>query len=90
MPDVTAVIEDTIAEWGKGTRPNSSLGDTAEQINHGNCDSFAEDVQDRLDGAEVLYDDSVGHVWVKYEGKHYDAKHPLGVLDPEELWADWH
>ena len=89
MSDITAIIKDTIAKWGQGERPDGSPCDAAEQINHGNCDSFAWDVYEKLDAGGVLENHVVGHFWVMYEGKHYDAEHPLGVSDAEELWADW-
>ena len=89
MPDITTVINDTIAEWHRGVGLNASPGDTPEQINHGNCDGFAWDVYEKLDAGGVLENHVVGHFWVIYEGKHYDAEHPLGVSDAEELWAGW-
>ncbi|MFC1719437.1 hypothetical protein ACFL6S_37655 [Candidatus Poribacteria bacterium] len=69
--------------------------DTIEQmkmkpydINNGNCDEFAQIICDRVEGAEIratsIDDDFegyrwVGHIWIEYQGRHYDAEHIEGA-----------
>lgn len=58
------------------------------EINNGDCDRFADAVCSKVKGTEVRiteFEDEfegyhwVGHFWVEYKGKHYDAECPDGV-----------
>ena len=63
-------------------------GLTPEEINNGDCDEFAFELQD-ICGGQVLeipndYDHIPTHVFIKWKGQFYDAQHPDGV----EQWSD--
>ena len=63
---------------------------TPEICNDGFCDIFAEKFREEYPGAEMwsTYWSSgmtMGHVWIKYKGKYYDAEAPNGVDDWREL-----
>lgn len=56
---------------------------TSAEINNGNCDEFADDVEQKaflndLD-VNIVEDEQHGHFYVKHEGKYYDAETPQGV-----------
>jgi len=57
---------------------------TPEVCNTGLCDVFAKKFREEYPGAELwgTYETigfTMGHVWVKYAGKFYDAETPNGV-----------
>jgi hypothetical protein len=61
---------------------------TPEMCNQGFCDDFANNLRKLYPGAELWQtytsanpNMAVGHVWVEYKGKHYDAETPNGVDD---------
>ena len=62
-------------------------------INKGRCEEFASELQEVLgDDAEILtFDDvdpndrTVGHYFVKYKQRYYDAEEPFGVKDYKHL-----
>jgi len=60
-------------------------------INNGNCDTFAEKVQDECEkeGITVTVHDIDawwgGHVYIKYENMCYDAEEPNGVTNFTQL-----
>jgi hypothetical protein len=63
---------------------------TPEICNDGFCDIFAEKFQEEYPRAELWGTDwglgfTMGHVWIKYKGKFYDAETPHGVKDWREL-----
>jgi hypothetical protein len=63
---------------------------TPEMCNNGFCDIFAEKFREEYPGAEIWntywsVGMTMGHVWVKYQGKFYDAEAPNGVDDWREL-----
>lgn len=83
------IVLEVIEQW------KEEDGMTPLDINHGNCDLFAQDVYDRAEkfGFECLMLpdemglEDEGHVWVycKDDGKHYDAETPYGVSDWKDL-----
>lgn len=52
-------------------------------INEGWCEEFAGYVEDHLDGVSV--EEAEGHLWVKWNGRHYDAECLEGVEHPKDL-----
>lgn len=63
-------------------------------INNGYCDDWATEVIKIIPKAEILatpdyyflnYNWAVGHFWIKYKGKHYDAANPKGVRNWKDL-----
>jgi len=53
--------------------------DDLVDINSGNCSSIAERVCENVEDVRV-YEAGVGdHVWIVYNGVHYDAEAPTGV-----------
>ena len=59
------------------------MGLTPAQINNGNCDAWADKVQDRLVGKcrVDIYEVEFCHVFVKICGLYYDAESMDGVDD---------
>jgi hypothetical protein len=57
--------------------------------NSGFCDIFAQKFHKRFPDSEIFSTEAehktLGHVWVKYKGKYYDAETPEGVNDWKEL-----
>ena len=78
---ITPVIQDVLAEMD---------GDPFN-INDGRCEEFMQRVVRRVPGAEercsaMMVQDGMhpvfgGHVWVYFDGRHYDAETPDGVRD---------
>lgn len=63
---------------------------TPEMCNDGFCDIFAEKFREEYPGAELWntywsLGSTMGHVWIKYKDKFYDAETPYGVKDWKEL-----
>jgi len=63
---------------------------TPEMCNNGFCDLFAYKFREEYPGAEIWntywsVGMTMGHVWVKYQGKYYDAEVPNGVEDWKDL-----
>ncbi len=60
-----------------------------KEINDGYCNIWADLFVDKFGGErQASYDfpdGSQGHVWVKLDGKYYDAEAPQGVSSLEEL-----
>lgn len=59
-------------------------------INRGLCEEFMMEVLSEIDGGEErcseMYDEAKGgHMWIYYDGKHYDAECPSGVLEWKQL-----
>lgn len=80
--------------------PFWSRMDPRTRINGGNCESFMLDVCKLAPGAEERTTgpflgpddeeiagpfDHVGHYWIFFEGRHYDAEAPEGVERMDEL-----
>lgn len=68
-------------------------------INSGNCFDIADKVTDKLSYVNVLKIGDNDHVWIEYNGIHYDAEAPSGVesfrdlpifdrIDPRQM-LDW-
>ncbi len=76
---ITDTIEKLLTEWVA----------TPIEINSGLCDYFAMEIQERVPYAKEecseIYNAPVGHVWVSYKGRHYDAQAPDGVSDWSQL-----
>ena len=54
--------------------------DGPDDINHGMCEDFAEDVCRLVSGAEGYWIDGSGrHKIIKYNGQYYDSECPNGV-----------
>lgn len=69
---------------------NSNLSLSPEDCNNGLCDIWAEKFKEEYPEAEIwdteeTYGETHGHVWVKYDGKFYDAETPNGVTDWKQL-----
>lgn len=78
-----------------------NMGGVAQAINSGKCESFMRRVLDRFPDAEERsytmltpefppytseeYHRFGGHVWIYFDGHHYDAENPEGVSDWKEL-----
>jgi len=67
---------------------------TEYDINNGNCDDWATEVNKIIPLTKILgtpdyyfikYDWAVGHFWIKYKGKHYDAENINGVKNWKDL-----
>lgn len=56
--------------------------DSLMAINSGNCASVAKRVFREVSGVHIWEAGPGDHVWVEYNGKHYDAEVPTGVDDP--------
>ena len=66
----------------------SFQGKSPQQINSGNCDSFAEKLHELIGGQifETTFDHNLPtHLWVELNGYHYDAETPEGVSEWKEL-----
>jgi len=76
---LTEIIKDKVRDFGL----------SPYEINTGSCDNFADSVLDEAKhcGLDVSLreDENVGHIWVVYKGRHYDAEVPKGVSDWKEL-----
>jgi hypothetical protein len=59
--------------------------DDLVDINSGNCVRVAERVHEEVDDTDIYVAGDWDHVWVEYNGKHYDAEVPTGVNDPLDL-----
>lgn len=73
------------------------LGFSAERINHGECENFADIICEMFPGAssywgdqlmedheEDYYNDYAYHCFIEYEGRYYDSESPEGV----DNWRD--
>jgi len=68
---------------------------TPQQINDGNCDSFADDVQTTMENhqwtgcsvqeTDFMNSEEPGHFFLKYGNKFYDAQCIEGVSDYHQL-----
>ena len=61
-----------------------------KECNNGFCDIFAKNLAKHLPGSKILStedprNETLGHVWVKYEGKYFDAETPDGVSSWKDL-----
>lgn len=65
-------------------------------INNGQCEDFAMEIINRMGGYSanitevctenfVEFGELVGHYWILYKGKHYDAECPNGTKDWKNL-----
>lgn len=64
---------------------------TPQEINEGRCGSIAprvkkivEDVVN-VEVVEAFFGMSDNHIWIRYNGRHFDAEAPCGVEDPRNL-----
>jgi len=55
------------------------------EINSGKCTRIAETVTGEIDDLTVLQAGYGDHVWVEYNGRHYDAEAPTGVDEAFDL-----
>jgi len=83
MNKVTIAIHKLLATTWKGR--------VLFDINNGECEDFARDVLEIVPQAKEVWSEMfsmelVGHVWVEYRGKHYDAECPDGVRDWHDLF----
>jgi len=61
-----------------------------KECNNGFCDIFAKNLSKYLPGSKILSTEdprngTLGHVWVEYEGKYFDAETPNGVSSWKDL-----
>jgi hypothetical protein len=61
-----------------------------KECNNGFCDIFARNLSKYLPGSKIMStedprNETLGHVWVEYKGKHFDAETPNGVNSWKEL-----
>ena len=67
------------------------IGKTPYDINNSECDYFADHIITAYPKAQIRTSEDyepempVGHVWVEYHGRHYDAECPNGVKNPLNL-----
>jgi hypothetical protein len=54
-------------------------------INSGRCVSVAQRVHDNVEGTTMMKVGYKYHVWIMYDGKHYDAEVPTGVYNYTNL-----
>ena len=73
MSEITRFIKDCLGTWEH----------SAQTINSGLCDAFANTVTRRIEGAEVIC--GPWHVFLLYDRRYYDAEAPGGVDDPRDL-----
>lgn len=82
--DITNVIHELVNEFGY----------TPYEINNGQCQEFAEALQQRVRGATLMevgtdengdFNEDPIHFFVKFKGRYYDAEAPLGVRDWRNL-----
>lgn len=62
-------------------------GIALEHINRGWCDMFADRLLRILPGARLRECSEKGHLWVEWNGLHFDSAHPCGVKDWRRLGA---
>jgi hypothetical protein len=60
------------------------FGMSPDEINCGNCDQFADELQKKVGGTVVGSPDGT-HFWLLWNGKYYDAQNPDGVKQLETL-----
>jgi len=61
-----------------------------KECNNGFCDIFAKNLSKYLPGSKIMStedprNNTLGHVWVEYEGKYFDAETPKGVDSWKQL-----
>jgi len=61
-----------------------------KECNNGFCDIFAKNLSKYLPGSKIMStedprNNTLGHVWVEYEGKYFDAETPNGVDSWKQL-----
>jgi len=61
-----------------------------KECNNGFCDIFAKNLSKYLPGSTIMStedprNNTLGHVWVEYEGKYFDAETPNGVDSWKQL-----
>jgi len=59
--------------------------DDLVDINSGSCASVAERVFEQVEGVRIYKGGDKDHVWIEYNGKHYDAEAPTGVDNYKDL-----
>ena len=59
--------------------------DDLVDINSGSCASVAQRVHDNVEDTTMMEVGFGEHVWIMYEGKHYDAEVPTGVHNYRNL-----
>ena len=65
-----------------------------KECNNGFCDIFAKNLSKYLPGSKIMStedprNNTLGHVWVEYEGKYFDAETPNGVDSWKQLpWME--
>jgi len=87
MKSISQVIRDLVVAFEM----------TPAEINHGYCADFAHAIWEKFgrDYNKITFTDTVDaggeeesigwHVWIIYQGKHYDAACPDGVKDWKDL-----
>lgn len=83
MNKIIFIILNLRKEWKK-------KGFTPYEINNGNCDVFADEVNKLLPRAKVIETDyfnidEYAHFYIQYKGMFFDAECPHGVKDYHEL-----
>ena len=61
-----------------------------KECNNGFCDIFARNLSKYLPGSKIMNtedprNNTLGHVWIEYKGKYYDAETPNGVNSWKQL-----
>jgi hypothetical protein len=59
--------------------------ETLEDINSGCCNRVASIVVKQVDGVTAMKAGDWDHVWIEYNGRHYDAEVPTGVDQYKDL-----
>lgn len=75
------IIRSLASQWRR------DFGLTPQQINEGNCVSFAWQVTNNIPGSRVIWSEDDDHAYVRYRGRLYDAEAPQGVRRYTQLPA---
>ena len=85
---ISNYIRYLLRKWDKS-------GYSAFSINVGNCDSFAQELQDRFPRGRAMWGEDYpeyfngevisGHCFFKYGKKFYDSESPKGTITPYDL-----
>lgn len=77
--EITLIVNNLIDEYGI----------SPQEINSGNCDTFAEDLVKRIPGSKLyetnLYSPHQTHLFIMVNNLFYDAEHPFGIDDWKKM-----
>jgi hypothetical protein len=84
--DLSDLVKDFASRYAwhlesQATKPR----DEGEGINSGLCDIFAEEVKALFPQAKFCYDEDIDHVYLKIDGRYYDAESPKGAATRKRM-----